>query len=171
MIKIIDNFFDKNILKKIQNHIISNVYYTPRWYEGKEKTKENYYGLRFRLNNDPELEEIFVKQTENKFKIKIKKLDPDSGIDKRNLNKFYPHIDDGLKINILIMLYGPVAVTNGTVFYNGTPEKCELDIHVGFRPNRAILFPSNWVHSYHASNLPNLQRYTSTLFIEDYEDV
>ena len=64
------------------------------------------------------------------------------------------------------MLKGPTAVTNGTVFYSEN----ELDIHIGFRENRAVLFPSNWVHSQHASNVPNLRRFTASLFIEDYEE-
>ena len=49
-------------------------------------------------------------------------------------------------------------------------KELELDIHVGFRENRAILFPSDWWHSNHASNIPNLKRYTSSLFIEYYEE-
>ena len=68
------------------------------------------------------------------------------------------------------MLKGPTAVTNGTVFYHGDINNFDLDIHVGFRENRAILFPSNWLHSNHASNVPNLKRYTASLFIKDYEE-
>jgi len=170
VIKIIDNFFNNDELKKIQTHITTKICFTPRWLTGKEKTKENYYGDRFILNQDPKLKEIFIKQAENKFNIKINKLEDDSGLDLRNLDNFQPHTDGIYKINILVMLYGPVAVTNGTVFYHGTPEKCELDMHVGFRPNRAILFPSNWMHSSHASNVPNLKRYSASLFIIDYEE-
>ena len=40
---------------------------------------------------------------------------------------------------------GLVAVTNGTVFYYETLDDYVLDMHVGFRPNRAILFPSDWI--------------------------
>lgn len=69
------------------------------------------------------------------------------------------------------MLKGPTSVSNGTVFYHGVLHDCVLDIHVGFKENRSILFPSNWVHSQHASNVPNLKRYTSTLFIDNYEDL
>ena len=64
------------------------------------------------------------------------------------------------------MLKGPTAVTNGTVFYTDR----ELDMHIGFRENRAIMFPSNIYHSANVSNLPNLKRYTATLFVEDYEE-
>lgn len=165
MIKIIDNFFNHKLLKNIQNHITNNIYFTPRYFEGKEHTVENYYGSRFVLSNDKNLLNTFIKQAESKFKIKIKKIGPDSAIDLRNTDRFRPHIDLG-KCNILIMLKGPIAVTNGTVFYTDS----ELDMHIGFRENRAIMFPSNKYHSAHASNIPNLKRYTATLFIKDYEE-
>lgn len=179
MIKIIDNFFDKDVLKKVQHHITNNIYYTPKWFEGEPKTKETHYGDRFFLNNDPELRDTFVNQAENKFKIKIKDIDFNSGIDLRNLDHFKPHIDNkqGV-INILIMLSGPVAIENGTVFYHvdrklsdDYESAYELDIHVGFRPNRAVLFPSDWLHSQHASKTKGVRRYTSTLFVKDYEEV
>ncbi len=177
MIKVLDNFFDENVLNKIQNHITTKIYYSPKWFVGQEKTNETYYGDRFLLSNDPELRDLFIKQAENKFKIKITGLDKSSGIDLRNLDHFKPHIDP-YNINILIMLQGPVAIENGTVFYHVDGElsddyesSYELDIHVGFRPNRAVLFPSTWLHSQHASKTKGVRRYTSTLFITDYENV
>ncbi len=115
---------------------------------------------------------MFVSQSELKFKIKIKELGFDSGIDQRNLDHFKPHQDipDG-KINIMIMLKGITSLTNGTVFYNKIDKHLELDTHVGFRENRAILFPSDHWHSQHASNIPNMIRYSATLFVKDYEEV
>ena len=170
MIKIINNFFDDKLLADIQNHITTKLHYTPSFFDDKEKNKENYYGNRFVLSDDKNLLNTFVKQTEKKFKIKIKEIEDDSGIDLRNLDHFKPH-QDSAKVNVLVMLKGPTAVTNGTVFYTGPVNKCDLDIHVGFRENRAILFPSNWVHSNHASNVPNLRRYTASLFITEYEEL
>ncbi len=168
MIKIIDNFFNNKTFLNIQNHITTKLYYTPVFFdETKEKNKQNYYGNRFFLINDQNLFDTFVKQAEKKFKINIKKIGNDCALDERNLDHFKPHKDPGAKINVLIMLKGPTAVTNGTVFYT----EGKLDIHVGFKENRALLFPSNWVHSQHASNIPNLKRFTASLFIEDYEDV
>jgi len=182
MIKVIDNFFNKDLLKKIQNHIVTNIYYTPRWLDGKEKTKENYYGDRFALVDDPKLTKVFVENAENKFKIKIKKLNNDSGIDLRNIEYFKPHTDP-FKINILIMLSGKTSVTNGTVFYHKLPDgaegkmkdieqgvPCELDMHVGFRENRAIMFPSNKIHGPNIEKSKDQSRYTASLFIDDYEE-
>tara|TARA_R100001594_G_scaffold150283_1_gene210851 strand:+ start:5188 stop:5691 length:504 start_codon:yes stop_codon:yes gene_type:complete len=166
MIKIINNFFDDKLFVNIKNHVMTKLYFTPQYFKNtKEKNEENYYGSRFLLKEDPNLLDIFKTTAEKKFNIKIKKLHYDTGIDIRNLNKFKPHIDDGM-INIMTMLSGPTAVTNGTVFYTDG----ELDIHVGFKENRSILFPSNWYHSNHASNISNLKRYTSTLFVTDYSE-
>jgi hypothetical protein len=165
VIKIIDNFFDNNIFKNIQNHISTKIFFTPRFFEGKEHTTENYFGSRFLLSNDEVLLKTFIKQAENKFKIKINKLSSDCGIDLRNTDRFRPHIDNA-KINILIMLKGPRAVTNGTVFYTDG----ELDMHIGFMENRAIMFPSNKFHSANITEVPDLKRYTSTLFVQDYKE-
>jgi hypothetical protein len=175
VIKVIDNFFEDKMLENIMNHIKTNCTFTPRFFEDFDKNnpKFNYsednkttphWGDRYPLESDKNLLDTFVKQAEKKFKIKIKKLGDDCGIDLRNMDYFHPHQDDAL-INILIMLEGPTAVTNGTVFYtNG-----ELDMHVGFRPNRSIMFPSKMFHSPHASKIKGMRRYTSTLFVAEYE--
>tara|TARA_R100001163_G_C4992668_1_gene144687 strand:- start:143 stop:709 length:567 start_codon:yes stop_codon:yes gene_type:complete len=167
-IKIVDNFFEKELFSKIQKHISTKIYYTPAYFTGTtEKTKENYYGDRWLFVNDKKFLSLFVDQVAKKFKIKPKTICFTSAIDLRNLDHFKPHTDSGVaKINILIMLKGPSAVTNGTVFYTDK----ELDIHVGFKENRAVLFPSARFHSQHASKIPNLKRYTATIFIQDYEE-
>lgn len=174
MIKIINDFFEKEDLKKVQDFALNKAFYTPKFFDdAKVKDKMSHYGNRFLLAHNIELWKLFKKQAEIKFKIKINKLNQNSGIDLRNLDHFKPHTDHRTpaKINILIMISGPTAVTNGTVFYEGTEDNCVLDTHVGFRENRAVLFPSDKIHSQHASKVPNLKRYTSTLFIEDYTEV
>jgi len=172
VIKIVDNFFQEKDLKMVQDFALNKAFYSPCFLEGTtEKNKENFYGNRWYFKYQPAIEKIFTKQVEKKFNIKINKIQHSSGIDQKNLSSFGPHTDDpDSKVNVLIMISGPTAVTNGTVFYHGKLDQCELDIHVGFRENRAIMFPSTWVHSNHASNIPNLKRYTSTLFITDYEE-
>jgi hypothetical protein len=165
---IIDNFFDLSMFEKIKHHVTTKLYFTPKYFEeALEKNKDSYYGSRFQLKKDPSLLNTFIQQTNKKFNIKIKKIHDNSGVDIRNLDSFKPHVDsnDGNILNLLIMINGPTAVTNGTVFYTNN----ELDIHVGFRENRAVLFPSDKVHSPHASNVPNLIRHTATLFIQEFE--
>jgi hypothetical protein len=165
---IIDNFFDFDMFEKIKHHITTKLYFTPKYFEeATEKNKDSFYGSRFELKNDPSLLDTFIQQTNKKFNIKIKEVSNASGVDIRNLDSFKPHVDsiNGNILNLLIMINGPTAVTNGTVFYTDN----ELDIHVGFRENRAVLFPSDKVHSPHASNVANLVRHTATLFIREFE--
>lgn len=169
MIRVEDNFFDEKMFTYIRRHVTTKLIFEPRYYDNKKRSKENFFGSRFDWNKDKKLLDIFVKQAENAFRLKVKKLYSNpGGIDMRNLDHFKPHIDVG-KLNILIMLAGPTAVTNGTVFYYGPEDNCELDIHVGFRENRAVVFPADLVHSQHASTVPNLRRYTASVFVEDYE--
>ena len=175
MIKIIDNFFNDKDLKRVQDFALNKAFYTPCFFDHAiEKNQESHYGNRFYINTDSELKNLFITQAELKFNLKNLKINKTSGIDQRNLNHFKPHTDSGppnwIISNILIMLSGPTAVTNGTVFYVGEENNCSLDMHVGFRENRAILFPSDKIHSQHASKTPNLKRYTATLFVTDYEE-
>lgn len=172
MIKILDNFFEDKDLKLIQNFATTQACYTPQFFENtKEKNKENYFGDRYYLNSSPELLDKFIKQTELNFKIKIKEINNASGIDQRNLDHFKPHIDHPGIINIMVMLKGIESITNGTVFYDKDKDNYDLNINVGFKENRAILFPSKHYHSQHASNIPNMKRFTATLFILDYEEL
>ena len=175
MIRVKDDFFEEKMFAHIKKHATTKLMFEPRYFDNPavnpedKRGKKQYYGSRFDWNKDKNLLDIFVKQAENAFRLKVKKLhSPPGGIDMRNLDHFKPHVDLG-KLNILIMLAGPTAVTNGTVFYYGPESNCELDIHVGFRENRAVVFPADLVHSQHAIKVPNLRRYTASIFVEDYE--
>ena len=171
MIEILNDFFEKDMFEKIKNHVTTKLYFEPQYFDNTtEKNKQTHYGDRYFLEDDPELFKQFIDTAEKKFKLKIIEMYSEgSGIDRRNLDHFKPHVDvaHGAVANVMVMLAGPTAVTNGTVFYTDG----DLDIHVGFRENRAIFFPSNYVHSAHASNVPNLRRYTATLFIQNYESI
>ena len=52
MIKIIDDFFDKDVLNEVQKHITTKIVYTPSWFDG-IKEKKYFYGERFLLENLP----------------------------------------------------------------------------------------------------------------------
>ena len=166
MIRVEDNFFDEKTFTRIKQHVTTKLIFEPRYFDDTERTKENFYGSRFDWGKDKKLLDIFVKQAEKTFRLNIKQLTDTGGIDLRNLDHFKPHTDATVgKLNILVMIAGPTAVTNGTVFYTDN----QLDIHVGFRENRAVIFPSDKLHSQHASAVPNLRRYTASIFVKDYE--
>ena len=172
MIQIVNDFFEKEELKKIQGYVKKGLPYIPRYF-GKElvRNKETYYGMRFSLKHDKDLADILCRQAEKKFNIKIDVIDPDSGIDMRNNDTLKPHTDPAAA-NVLLMIDGPVAVSNGTVFYTKRKDEDieDLDIHIGFQPNRAVFFPSDITHSANVSPVKNMRRYTCTLFLRQYTD-
>ena len=46
----------------------------------------------------------------------------------------------------------------------------DLDIHIGFQPNRAVFFPSDMTHAANVSPVKDMRRYTCTLFLWQYTD-
>jgi hypothetical protein len=175
MIRIIDNFFDEKIFLNIKN-FSKIIPYQPKFFkrseenkESKEFTSRDTYGLRFKITHEPELIKTYENKIKEVFNFKTIKIHEESGIDKRKLDMFKPHKDYMGKLNLLHMIDGPTDNTNGTVFYSENNEgNYELDIHVGFKENRAILFPSLHMHS-PAVSKKKIWRTTSTMFIEDYD--
>lgn len=169
MIKILDNFFDLDTFIKIKNFTRNGLTYTPRYFEeSEEKIDKNTYGLRFRILSNESMAKIFLSEIEKKFHLKIVSIGSDSGIDKRKLTMFKPHTDElSGKLNFFLMIDGPTAVTNGICFYN---KEKNLDMHIGFMENRAVLFPSNIFHSPSVSEDKKTWRTTATIFIKDYCD-
>jgi|TARA_R100000482_G_C5109211_1_gene139622 hypothetical protein len=168
MIKIVDNFFSDEVLEKTQHKVVNGLIYAPLYFDNNAaRDKQNYYGSRFFFKDDLSLCKLFWKTTEDKFKIKIKKINPGSGVDIRNLDHFKPHDDVAAGIaNVLIMIKGLKSINNGVVFYSDD----QLDTHIGFRENRAVMFPSNLIHSPHLTVNPNM-RYTASIFIEEYDEL
>ena len=65
--------------------------------------------------------------------------------------QFAPHVDNMGKYQVLIYLIGDETVNNGTGFYKPDKEgNLNLNTHIGFRENRAILFTKD---NYHANLL------------------
>ena len=68
MIKIVDDFFEEVLFKKIKNYIVSQLFYEPRYlHNTTEKNSKTYYGARFTLNKDPDLLNTFIKQAETDY--------------------------------------------------------------------------------------------------------
>ena len=71
----------------VQEFALNKAFYTPSYFDdAPEKTKKYYYGSRFHLLRNKELLNLFIKQAELKFKVKINDVDWNSGIDLRNLD-------------------------------------------------------------------------------------
>ncbi len=165
MIQILDNFFDQKDFEILQNYASSNISYEPRYFKGtKEKTDENTYGFRHEIASNKQLVAKFLNQIEKKYNITVKSFGTDSGIDKRKLTLFKPHTDTG-KLNFFLMIIGPQSLNNGLCIYTNN----SIDTHIGFLENRAVLFPSNILHTPSVSEDKKTWRTIATIFIHDYE--
>jgi hypothetical protein len=145
MITIIDNFLDEKDFNDLKAFSKSNkVRYTPQFFDGTiEKKKETTFGLRYNFLIDSELGECLSKKCLEKFKYKIVKTH-ECGIDKRKLTMYQPHTDDkNSKMNLYLQIEGGTKLNHGLGFYTDN----NLDTHIGFKENRAVLFDSNLLHS------------------------
>lgn len=164
MIFIKDNFFsDLNEIKKILQKI--PVYSDKDW-ERKTNKKIHWQGNRsddfgvFHKDVYEIIKNNIEATFEKKFKINWMCLH------ERKDERMNPHQDtDGHDTNCLIYISGLEGVQNGTGFYNNN----ELSVSVGFVENRAILFPSNHLHSCLQAIYPDnsSSRVTINCFMEE----
>ena len=87
---------------------------------------------------------IFAKALENKFNKKIIscKLNSWTWV---NTKEPIPHIDyvkNKCEYQLLVYIRSDEGINAGTAFYKKNKEGFEIDVHVGFKENRAILFKS-----------------------------
>ena len=145
MIYIIDNFLEESLFKDLKAFSKSDkIRYTPKYFDNTlEKSDENTYGFRQKIDAKSDLVHVLKKTCLKKFKYKINKIHS-CGLDKRKLTLFKPHIDSNIsKINFYLQIEGQTNLNHGIGFYTDN----NLDIHIGFKENRAILFDSNILHT------------------------
>ena len=166
-----DNFFNKKVLKKIQNEI-SNLNFTNRSVTVNKDDDNIYQKIYF--NVELKTEHFAVQEVYKNLKIYFK--------NKKKLGKgshFYflstkhkeqtPHKDSN-DINCLVYLKGNYLINSGTGFYDYIKDKNQyiLNTHVGFKENRAIIFDSKIMHASLQFNENCGTRYVMANFF-DYE--
>ena len=58
-----------------------------------------------------------------------------------------PHCDYPMHVNCIIYLKGETILNSGTGFYDVKDNNYNLNRHIGFKENRAIIFDSNIFHA------------------------
>lgn len=144
MIYIVDNFLDDKDFNDLKAFSKSKkITYEPKFFvEAKDRTDLSTYGFRYNFSFDSELGQCLKKQCLKKFNYKIVEA-LECGLDKRKLTLYKPHIDMGIN-NLYLQIEGGTKLNHGIGFYTYDNN---LDIHVGFKENRAILFNSNIIHT------------------------
>jgi len=162
MIYILDDFLDKNFFEFLKNFSKSNqVKYKPQYFEGTLiKNEQNTYGLRHEINLNDKIIFNLKNKCLEKFKYKIVEI-TECGLDRRKLTNFKPHVDDKVAlVNFYLQIEGQTKLNHGIGFYTNE----NLDIHIGFKENRAVLFNSNICHT--PLKEENIWRTTLTCFIK-----
>lgn len=162
MIFIVDNFLDEKDFINLKEFSKSKyISYSTKYFPGsKEKTDATTYGLRHTFSIDSELGKCLSKQCLKKFKYNIIKVD-ECGLDKRKLTMYKPHKDSPCIFNLYLQIEGGTKLNHGLGFYTNN----NLDMHIGFKENRAVLFDSNLVHSPLVDE--KIWRTTLTIFINE----
>jgi hypothetical protein len=145
MIYVLDNFLENHFFEFLKNFSKSSeVKYSPKYFAGvSEKTDKNTYGFRQNIYLDDKICIYIKNRCLEKFKYKILELS-ECGLDKRKLTQFKPHTDEkGGIMNLYLQIEGQTKLNHGIGFYTDN----NLDIHVGFKENRAVLFNSNIYHT------------------------
>ena len=141
-----DNFFTKEILNKVQNEI-SHLNFANRNTTVNEQSQNVYQKIYF---NVPLYKEHFAvqevtKNLQNYSSIPIDHFESDYFLSTKHTEPT-PHADT-CKINCIVYIKGNELINSGTGFYDKKEKQYVLNLHVGFKENRAIIFDSKIYHA------------------------
>ena len=139
-----DNFFDKDIFKKIQAEVLT-LDFTIK--SSVNTMQKGYHNVK--LNSGSFLEREVIKKIKTHFNISsIKKIDSFYLLSFPGTPEII-HNDDAYDWNCLINIVGEPLTNNGLGFYiaGPTPNEKILNSLIGFKENRCIFFDSKIWHS------------------------
>ena len=167
MIQIKDNFFSD--INKIKESLQKIPVYSAKDWEASFGEKMKWQGTRsldFKSSHS-NLFDTIKKNIQDTFEKKY--IINTMCLHERKDDKMNPHVDNiDSDTNCLIFVTGKEGFCNGTGFYNDK----ELSIAVGFKENRALLFPSNHLHSCMQALYPDIatSRVTINCFMSVVEN-
>lgn len=152
MIFIEDNFFPEKEYIKICEEILNTNFVPPpkERREGTEKgsgTPGGAYWFEKELTLNEKVIFLCEKLIKDKFNYKIKQFNQAYYTMVTTQKQFAPHIDKLGAYHCLIYILGDQKINNGTGFYVKKNNELVLNTHVGFNPNRAIMFSGDNYHS------------------------
>ena len=158
-----DNFFSKKILDKIKIDL-SHSKFSNRFNTYKNTIYQKIY-FNIELENKHPVVIETIKNLKKKFNLSCSTISSNYFLSTKH-EQATPHDDRPHEYNCLIYLKGNSLVNNGTGFYDKISEdKYELNTHVGFKENRAIVFDSKIYHTSLQFNEGTGTRYCLANFI------
>ena len=159
MINIIDNFLEESEFKYFKNYLNNSSFFKYDFISNGVELSEKIIEERHTFNLNNEIGNLFINKCVEKFKYKITK-EFTCVVDKKKLNFIKPHIDASV-VNLYFQIEGDSKLDNGIGFYNDN----KLNIKIGFKENRAILFDAKLLHSSLLNE--DATRTTLTIFIKE----
>lgn len=165
LIIIKDNFLDETLFKKIYSEL-DKVKFVNRSTHKEGETQKIYFNAPLSTDHPAPiaLKSFFkaelgmiINKMESFYFLSAKHEEPS------------PHDDTPGKINCIIYLKGPSLVHNGTALYEKNGEMWNINSHIGFKENRAIIFSSHRKHASLQFEQGATGRYLIANFIKDYD--
>ena len=139
-----DNFFSKKMLDKIKIDL-SHQKFNNRATEHKNTLYQKIY-FQVKLTKKHPVVIETIKNLKKKFNLSCSKIMSYYFLSTKH-EQATPHNDSLNEYNCLIYLKGNNLINSGTGFYDIINNKYQLNTHVGFKENRAIIFDSNIYHT------------------------
>jgi hypothetical protein len=158
-----DNFFKKNIYKKIINEMLQLNFINRNIAVDKKDQniyQKTYFSVNLNFNHFAVQE---VKKNLNKCGFNVIEFDHNYLLSTKH-EEATPHIDKSNDLNCLIYLKGTQLINSGTGFYDKTKNNYELNRHIGFKENRAIIFDAKIFHASLQFNEGAKKRYVMANF-------
>jgi|TARA_R100000005_G_C4893005_1_gene138857 hypothetical protein len=165
-----DNFFKPEFLSKIHNELLNSTFVN-RFVDYNNGVYQKIY-FNIDLDNDHYVVQEVFKTLNERYNLDIEFLKSHYFLSTKH-EKATPHNDifkdgkgDENYLNCLIFLKGEELLNSGTGFYDYDKETNEYNLnrHVGFKVNRAIIFDSKIYHASLQFNTQSAKRYVMANF-------
>ena len=158
-----DNFFSKKMLDKIKIDL-SHSKFANRFISNQNTVYQKiYFNVKLTYNHPVVIETIKI--LKKKFNLSCSTISSNYFLSTKH-EQATPHDDRSHEYNCLIYLKGNSLVNNGTGFYDKiSGGGYQLNTHVGFKENRAIIFDSKIFHTSLQFNEGSGTRYCLANFI------
>jgi|TARA_R100001460_G_scaffold68935_2_gene109487 hypothetical protein len=138
-----DNFFDKKTLNSIHYELMTNNF------TNRMADYGNVYGREYfqvKLNPTHHIAQLTMKNLRKLFNLKCTDINSQYVLTTKH-SEAKPHCDFLYEFNCLVYLKGNSIINNGTGFYDKINNNYQLNTHIGFKENRAIIFDPLVYHS------------------------
>lgn len=148
-ISIIDNFFNKDDFKFLIKHV-STLSWNPleNIYKGIKDAENKHFWYSSDINKEDKFSKNTLKLINKKTLKKFK------GFKTLNFSlahnpELFPHVDtyNNASFQFIIYIKGLIDINQGTGFYTFDDDKAVLNTHVGFYPNRLVMWNCGVYHA------------------------